>query len=215
MKLNEVVGEDADIAEKLSAAGITDVEALSSSLESDEKREALLKSGFTAGQLDEWQEKIDAGGEEKEEKEGAEETEASGEVEGYSAKKKPVLTPELRKALELRKEMAVRRPEFLRAESYKAERLGHKWRRPRGEQGKMRVGVYYRPKSVSAGYGSPVQTRRLHPSGFAEKLVHNVSELEGVNSETTAVRVAHSVGTRKRNEIAEEAKRLNIRVLNG
>ena len=63
MKLNEVVGEDADIAEKLSAAGITDVEALSSSLESDEKREALLKSGFTAGQLDEWQEKIDAGGE--------------------------------------------------------------------------------------------------------------------------------------------------------
>ncbi|MBX8635669.1 MAG: 50S ribosomal protein L32e [Thermoplasmata archaeon] len=211
MKLNEVVGDDAEVMEKLSAAGITDVDALDASLKNDEKRSELEKSGIAAETLDAWKAKIEAG-EEEQKDEPAEETE---DVQGYTAKQKPVLTPELRKALVFRKELEKHRPEFLRAECYKAERLGHKWRRPRGGQGKMRVGVYYRPKSVSIGYGSPSTARHLHPSGFAEKLVHNAAELDGVDPKTTAVRVAHAVGTKKRKEIAEEAARLNIRVLNG
>ncbi len=208
MKLSEIVGEDGEITEKLSAAGITDVDSLRASLDSEEKKETLRKSGIADETLAEWEEKIKAEGT-------GQETGKPEGKEGYTVKKKPVLAPELRKALELRKEIDARRPEFLRAECYKADRLGHKWRRPRGGQGKMRVGVYYRPKSVSAGYGSPVAAKHLHPSGFSEKLVHNADELSGVDPKTTAVRVAHSVGTRKRKEIAEEAERLNIRILNG
>jgi large subunit ribosomal protein L32e len=209
MKLSEVVGENKEIAEKLSDAGITDVAMLKAALENEEKRSALQESsGVTAETLDEWEKAIES----NEENEVKEEPEGK---EGYTVKKKPVLTPELRKALTLKKEMDKHRPEFLRAECYKAERLGHKWRRPRGGQGKMRVGAYYRPKSVSIGYGSPLAARNLHPSGFSEKLVHNAAELKGVDPDTTAVRIAHSVGTRKRNEIALEAERLNIRILNG
>ena len=69
------------------------------------------------------------------------------------------------------------------------------------------------PKSVEKGYRSPKQVRELHPSGFQEIIVHNVKDLEGVQS-IQAIRIAHTVGRKKRIEIIEKAEELKIYVLN-
>ena len=67
---------------------------------------------------------------------------------------------------------------------------------------------------VSIGYGSPAAVRFHHPSGFTERLVHNLRELEGVDPKKEAVRIAGSVGSRKRIAIINKADELEIRVLN-
>jgi large subunit ribosomal protein L32e len=222
MKLEEIVGEDSGLLKKLADEGITDVDALAERLEDAEKAQELqTKVGASDAQLNSWKEELGIGEEEEEAEQTAEaggeakDGEEGKEEDRYRPHQKPSLTPALREALRKRAEAAERRPAFHRAEYYKADRLGLKWRRPRGNQGKMRLAVYYRPKLASAGYGSPAIARHLHPSGFAEKIVHNIAELEGIDPKTTAVRIAHAVGTRKRNRIIEEAEKLQIRVLNG
>jgi large subunit ribosomal protein L32e len=78
----------------------------------------------------------------------------------------------------------------------------------------MRVKRKGWPASPEIGYRSPKEIRNLHPSGFAEILIHRVEELQNVNPKTHAVRIAHTVGGRKRAGIVDEAKRLGFKVLN-
>ncbi|MEM2597607.1 MAG: eL32 family ribosomal protein, partial [Thermofilum sp.] len=54
----------------------------------------------------------------------------------------------------------------------------------------------------------------LHPSGFEEVLVHNVKDLERIDPKRQAVRIAATVGRRKRAEILKRAEELGITVLN-
>jgi large subunit ribosomal protein L32e len=53
----------------------------------------------------------------------------------------------------------------------------------------------------------------MHPSGFREILVHNVKELENAD-EKTAVKIAHTVGKRKRQNILKKAEEKKVKVLN-
>lgn len=156
-------------------------------------------------------------GEEGDEKAGKDE-EKEVEIEeegGYKVKLKPKLSKETLYALSKRSEVDARRPEFLRQEYYKRKRLqGARWRKPRGMHSKMRQHYRYRRNVVSIGYGSPKAARYLHPSGFKEVMVHNVKDLERINPETEAARVAHKVGMKKRIEIEAKAEELKIRVLN-
>jgi large subunit ribosomal protein L32e len=117
--------------------------------------------------------------------------------------------------LKKRAEIHARRPAFLRQEWHARQRLqGVKWRKPQGDHSKMRQHYGYRRNVVSIGYGSPKAARYLHPSGFKEVLVWNVKDLEKINPELEAARVAHQVGTRKRADIEAKADELGIRVLN-
>ena len=152
--------------------------------------------------------------EEAEAKDKEEEVEIEEEG-GYQVKLKPKLSKETIDALKKRAEVDSRRPAFLRQEWYKRKRLqGAKWRKPRGMHSKMRQHYAYRRNVVSIGYGSPKMARNLHPSGFREVMVHNVKDLERINPETEAARVAHKVGMKKRLEIEAKAEELKIRVLN-
>lgn len=129
-------------------------------------------------------------------------------------KKKPELTDELKDTLEKRKEIKKRTPAFRREEWFRYKRLGTSWRRPDGITSKMRRNLKYRPNKVRVGFRGPVKTRGLHPSGFEEIKVHNVSELESINPKTQAARIGSTVGTKKRLEIEKKAKELDIRLLN-
>ena len=152
--------------------------------------------------------------EEAEAKDKEEEVEIEEEG-GYQVKLKPKLSKETIDALKKRAEVDSRRPAFLRQEWYKRKRLqGAKWRKPRGMHSKMRQHYGYRRNVVSIGYGSPKAARFLHPSGFKEVMVHNVKDLQRINPETEAARVAHKVGMKKRLEIEAKAEELKIRVLN-
>ena len=121
---------------------------------------------------------------------------------------------ETARLLKLRERMKRKRPRFVRQESWRYVRVKENWRRPRGIDSKMRLKVKGWPRCPEVGYRGPRAVRGLHPSGFEEVLVHNVEELQKVDPERQAVRIAHTVGGRKRAEIVAEAERLGITVLN-
>jgi large subunit ribosomal protein L32e len=84
---------------------------------------------------------------------------------------------DIKELLKLRAEIASRRPEFVRQESWRYKRLKPSWRKPKGIDSKMRLQVKGWPKIVKVGYRGPAAVRGLHPSGFRDVLVYNVSDL--------------------------------------
>ncbi len=129
-------------------------------------------------------------------------------------RRKPLLSKEELRLLELRNVMNRRRPKFIRQESWRYKRVKPNWRRPRGIDSKMRLKKKGKPPLVSIGYRGPRAVRGLHPTGFEEVLVHNPKELETIDPSRQAVRIASAVGRRKRIEIIEKADELGIVVLN-
>jgi large subunit ribosomal protein L32e len=117
-------------------------------------------------------------------------------------------------AVKLRQAVKARKPKFQAHESWRYKRVKTSWRRPRGLDNKMRCKVKGWPKSVNAGYGGPRTARHLHPSGYEEVIVHTRHEAANVNPETQAIRIAHTVGTRKRIQITSIARERGLRVLN-
>jgi len=105
-------------------------------------------------------------------------------------------------------------PKFRRQEWFRFARLGEKWRKPRGRDSKMRLGIGGKPALVSIGYRSPRSVRGIHPSGLVEILVHGPRDLEGLDAGKQAIRIASGVGGRKREKILAQAKELGIKVLN-
>jgi large subunit ribosomal protein L32e len=106
------------------------------------------------------------------------------------------------------------KPQFNRQDYHKKKRTPTSWRKPRGNLSKQRRGVKGKGDVVESGYRSPTAVRGKHPSGFEEVRVHNTDDLDGVDPDTEAVRIASSVGARKRERIEEQAEDAEIRVLN-
>jgi large subunit ribosomal protein L32e len=107
-----------------------------------------------------------------------------------------------------------KKPKFRRQESWRYKRVTDRWRRPHGIDSKMRKKVKGWPVSPTTGYRSPKKTRGLHPSGFVETRVHSISDLGGIDPELQAIRIARTVGDRKRVEILALAEEKGIHVLN-
>ncbi|WP_372479309.1 50S ribosomal protein L32e [Halomicrobium sp. HM KBTZ05] len=105
-------------------------------------------------------------------------------------------------------------PQFNAQDHHKKKRIPTSWRAPRGKLSKQRRGIKGKGDTVEAGFRSPKAVRGKHPSGFEEVRVHNVDDLEGVDGDREAVRIASKVGARKRERIEEVAEDEGIRVLN-
>ena len=108
----------------------------------------------------------------------------------------------------------IKKPEFKRQESWRYTRVKENWRRSRGIDSKMRKKVKGWPKSPNIGYRSPKGIRGLHPSGYLEILIQNADEVDDVNPDMQVIRIAHTVGKKKRVEISARAKEKGIRILN-
>lgn len=103
---------------------------------------------------------------------------------------------------------------FKRQGSSDYGRVNEGWRKPKGGDSKMRREKKGKPPLAKIGHRKPKPERGIHPSGFREVLVNNPQEVEKVDPETQAVRIASSVGERKREQILEKAYEWGIRVLN-
>ncbi|WNY24047.1 hypothetical protein MmiHf6_13720 [Methanimicrococcus hongohii] len=122
--------------------------------------------------------------------------------------------PEFRRLFKVRKVQKARKPSFHKQNHHKFKRLTKSWRRPRGLQSKQRRGYLGKGAIATVGYGSPVLTKGLHPSGYDEVLVYNVDDLVLVDPEIEAVRIGGKVGAKKRAAIVEKCKEFDIKVLN-
>lgn len=107
-----------------------------------------------------------------------------------------------------------KKPKFVRQSAIAYKRLDEKWRKPRGRQSKLRVREKSHGHLVAVGWRAPKALRGLHPSGFREILVHNPQQLQNIDPKIFAVRIAHTVGKRKRQEILKKVEELKIKVLN-
>ncbi len=117
--------------------------------------------------------------------------------------------------LEQRQIVAKSRPDFIRPESWRYKRLDTTWRKPKGvDHHQRKQKSRGRPGIVKVGYGGPKNSRGLHPSGYTENLVHNVSELEKLDPKTDGVRIGHSVGIKKRKEIVVKAIEKKLKIFN-
>ncbi|WP_202319357.1 50S ribosomal protein L32e [Archaeoglobus neptunius] len=125
---------------------------------------------------------------------------------------------ETKRLLKVRRRQKERKPEFRRYCWNKKLRLRNKsWRRPRGLHSKLRKrygGKWTGRIVVNVGFGSPKAVRGLHPSGYEEVLVYNPADLEKIDSERQAARIASCVGMKKRLAIEDRAKELGIKILN-
>ena len=161
------------------------------------------------------EEETEAEVEEVEEPEEDEEPDAEVETElrprGY-ADKTPDLDADTARALAQKHREG--KPQFNRQDYHKKKRVPTSWRRPRGDLSKQRRGIKGKGDTVEAGFRSPTAARGLHPSGFEEVRVFNTDDLKGVDPDTEAVRIASSVGARKRERIEEVCEDREIRVLN-
>lgn len=107
-----------------------------------------------------------------------------------------------------------KKPKFLRQSAVAYKRLGKKWRHPRGMHSKVRRHEKGKGRMPSPSYGAPKELRYLHPSGFREVLVHNIKDLEKIDPEKEAVKIAHTVGKKKRPEILKKVEEMKVKVLN-
>ncbi len=103
---------------------------------------------------------------------------------------------------------------FIRQEHHRYKKLKKKWRKPKGRHSKMRLKIRGKPKSPSIGYRGKKSERGLHPSGYVEVLVENVSQLSKVKKDKEAIRISGRVGRKKRELIIEKAQELGIKILN-
>jgi large subunit ribosomal protein L32e len=149
--------------------------------------------------------------EEPDEVEEAEEVETELRPRGH-ADKTPDLDDDTARALVQKRREG--KPQFNRQDYHKKKRVDPSWRKPRGNLSKQRRGIKGKGDVVEAGYRSPTAARGLHPSGFEEVRVHNTDDLESVDPDTEAVRIASGVGARKRESIEDVCEDREIRVLN-
>jgi len=118
------------------------------------------------------------------------------------------------KSLRLKRRLKQRKPKFVRPESWRYVRLKENWRRPRGLDHKVRLKYDGWPPGAGIGYRSPKSTRGIHPSGYQEVLVYTIEDLKTINPKIQVIRIAHTVGKRKKARILAEAKKKRVRVLN-
>ncbi len=114
-----------------------------------------------------------------------------------------------------RQEVKEHNPDFVRPESWRYVRLQTNCRKPKGiDHHQRKQKSRGRPGLVKVGYGGPKESRGLHPSGFTDNLVYNISDLEKLDPKKDGVRLGHSVGTRKRKEIVVKAVENKFKIFN-
>jgi len=107
------------------------------------------------------------------------------------------------------------KPNFIRNESWRYKRLETTWKKPKGIDNHQRKQKKSVPPIVKVGYRSPKSIRGLHPSGYTDNLIYNIHGLDNLNPKLDGVRIGHSVGTKKRNELVMKAIKMKFKVFNG
>jgi len=126
------------------------------------------------------------------------------------------LSGKLRRLMRIRVLMERREPRWMRMDEWRFLRVAHResWRRPKGNDNKIRLEIKGYPKRVKVGYGKPRLVRNLHPTGFKLVIVHRPEDVDKVDPTREAIVIGRTVGLRKRVEIVRRAIERGVRVIN-
>ncbi len=124
------------------------------------------------------------------------------------------LEPGSKRLLNVRKRQKLKKPHFVQTDQHKKKKLKDVWRKPRGLHNKKRKYILGKGEMARPGYGSPAAVKGLHPSGFEEVLLSRAKDLDNVDPATQAIRIARTVGQRKRMDIVKKAQSLGLKILN-
>ncbi len=120
----------------------------------------------------------------------------------------------MKELLDKRAQTKRRKPHFQMQDSHKLSRLTQKWRKPRGIDSKMRLGLKGYARSVEVGFKSPKDVRGLDKSGLLPVMVSSVKELESVNKEKEGAIISSAVGQKKKKDLVAKATEMGITLLN-
>jgi len=104
---------------------------------------------------------------------------------------------------------------FARYLSWRFKRLETTWRKPKGNDSKMRLQRKGYPPIVKVGYKNDKRIRGLHPSGLIPVIVSNPRDMEGLTPEVHIIYISSNVGLRKRVELEGMARKMGFRIANG
>ncbi|PLC65880.1 50S ribosomal protein L32e [Vulcanisaeta sp. EB80] len=126
------------------------------------------------------------------------------------------LSGRLRRLMRVRVLMERREPRWMSMDEWRFLRVAHResWRRPKGNDNKIRLEIKGYPKRVKIGYGKPRLVRNLHPTGFKLVTVHRPEDVDKVDPTKEAIVIGRTVGLRKRIEIVRKAIERSVRVIN-
>jgi len=126
------------------------------------------------------------------------------------------LSGRLRRLMRVRVLMERREPRWMSMDEWRFLRVAHResWRRPKGDDNKIRLEIKGYPKRVKVGYGKPRLVRNLHPTGFKLVIVHRPEDVDKVDPTKEAIVIGRTVGLRKRIEIVRRAIEKGVRVIN-
>ncbi|MHA1272840.1 MAG: 50S ribosomal protein L32e [Promethearchaeota archaeon] len=116
--------------------------------------------------------------------------------------------------LKLRSDLKKRKPSFRRVESWRYVRVKESWRKARGIDSKTRKKLKSGVKSPTVGYRAPKKVRGLHPSGFEEVRIYTKEEIDKLNPKKHAIKIARTVGARKRIKLIDYAQNKGFKILN-
>jgi large subunit ribosomal protein L32e len=218
-ELEDISGVGASKAEALREFGITSIEGVRGASQDDLSEvdgignalAARIKADVGDLEVDEEAEAEAEIEDEEAEEEAEEDVETELQPRGLADKTPDLSDEEARLIAERR---SASKPAFKSQDYHKKKRIPESWRAPRGALSKQRRGIKGKGASVEAGYRSPEAVRGKHPSGFEEVRIHNADGLEGVDGDHEAVRIASTVGARKRERIEDLAEEQGVRVLN-
>lgn len=117
----------------------------------------------------------------------------------------------MKKLLELKAKIKKKMPKFTRSDSHKKDKLkGGSWRSPKGLQNKMRLQIRGYKRIVKTGYGTPKDIRGVESDGKIRVVILTLKELKNVNPKTQKIVIGSTVGTRKKLQIIDEAKKQGL-----
>ena len=121
---------------------------------------------------------------------------------------------DIKHLLKLRKEISKRRPKFKAYESWRYKRVKSRWRKAQGIDSSVRKKEKGVIKSPNIGYRGPKKVRGLHPTGLEEVLIQNIADLEKINRRKQIIKIASSIGAKKKRIILDLADEKRILVSN-
>lgn len=121
------------------------------------------------------------------------------------------MADETKRLIQVRSEKSA---SFKRDGAGKKKQLSESWRMPRGLHSKKRRQKKAKGPLPTPGYGSPIEVRGMHPSGYREVRVFTPGDLAGLNPDEDAIRIGGTVGNKKRMLIQDQAVAAGLKVLN-